>query len=66
MPRPMTTTKLLDLKELLDGPRSRADLDVTPYAIRLAHEAGDITRAGTERTSHVWKLTPKGRRKAKK
>ena len=67
MSRQMTKTKPLELSKLLDGPLTRPALDATPYAIKLAVDEGLIVRAGGGLGSgYTWKLTPKGRRRAKK
>jgi hypothetical protein len=65
--RQMTITIPLDPADLLDGPRTRADMGLTRYAIQLAEKEGIVVRAGGKSASgYLWKLTPKGRRRAKK
>jgi hypothetical protein len=65
--RTMTKTVPLSPAALLDGPKSRPELGVTRYAIVLAEKEGLIVRAGGKAGSgYTWKLTPKGRRRAKK
>lgn len=59
----------VDLKLLLDGPRSRVQLGATRYAIQLAEADGLIVQ--TPRPSKGapglhYKLTPKGRRRARR
>ena len=67
MPRAMTTTTPLDPAALLDGPKTRTELGVTPYAITLAKKSELIERAkDTTGTAYLWKLTAKGRRQAKR
>ncbi len=59
----------VDLSKLLDGPRARTEIDATRYACELAERDGLITTAtrphGGARGVH-YKLTAKGRRKARK
>ena len=64
MARPMTVTTHLELEELLDGAKTRGELGATPYAMQLAEDDGVIARAGRRGNATLWKLTPKGRRRA--
>jgi hypothetical protein len=64
--RPRTATEDLDLSKLLQRPMTRFELDATPYACELAEDKGLIARAGKKVNATLWKLTPKGRRKARK
>lgn len=66
MPRPRTVTKPLDLTKLLKMPRTRHELDATAYAVELAEGEGVVSRAGKQINATLWKLTPKGRRRARR
>jgi len=67
MPRPRTVTKPLDLTKLLDGPRTRLELDATAYAIDLAAAEGVICATEKKQVNAtLWKLTRKGRERARR
>ena len=68
MSRTMTVSQPLNLRPLLVSHLDRTALGATPYAMRLAVADGLIVRTGEKgpRGAILYKLTPKGRRRAKR